>query len=83
MMSILCKIKLKMHHGNAVRTNRLNVYNQCLDLLIVFCYTFLYLVIDTCRENRKQNSWSIGTNVTEDTLENDQSDAYFCSFQKI
>jgi hypothetical protein len=41
------------------------------------------MVIDTCRENRKQNSWRIGTNVTEDTLENDQSDAYFCSFQKI
>ena len=43
-----------MHHGNAVRTNRLSVYSQCLDLLIVFCYTFLYLVIDTCRENRKK-----------------------------
>jgi len=53
-MSILRKIKLTMHHGNAVRTNRLSVYIQCLDLLFVFCYTFLYLVIDTCRENRKK-----------------------------
>ena len=45
-----------MHHGNAVRTNRLSVYNQCLDLLIVFCFTFLYLVIDTCRED-KGHTW--------------------------
>jgi len=40
-MSILRKIKLTMHHGNAVRTNRLSVYNiSALFRKCDLCWTF-------------------------------------------